>query len=143
MSLPPLNSRFKDMGGGNIAESIAHQVQIFYNPTTQQARVVFNGAPYILMGDTYRRIGLEQEVLEQDLSSLLHLRLIPPGVLDPVTGFDLSNVSLYGVHLIHKLAYDFFHNVQAGTPGYPLPQTIQGAAPTYQQDLRPSEPITL
>ena len=140
---PSNNSRFKDMGGGHIAESIAHQVQIFYNPTTQQARVTFNGAPYILMGDVYRRIGLEQEILEQDLSSLLHLRLIPPGVLDPVTGFDLSNVSLYGVHLIHKMAYDFFHNVQAGTPGYPLPSTITGSAPSYQQESRPESPIII
>ena len=131
---PATNSRFKDMGGGHIAETIAHQVQIFYDPTTQQARVNFNAAPYILMGDTYRRIGLEQEILEQDLSNLLHLRLIPEGIKDPVTGFDLSQVSLFGVHLIHKFAFDFFHNVKAGTPGYPLPSTIIGAAPTYQRD---------
>ncbi len=128
----PNNSRYKDMGGGHIAEIIAHQVQIFYDPTTQQARALFNAAPYMQMGDVWRRIGTEQEILTQDLSHLMHLRLIPPGIKDPITGFDLSNVSMLGVNIIHKMAFDFFHNVQAGTPGYPLLGTITGANPSYQ-----------
>lgn len=131
----PNNSRFRDMGGGNIAEIIAHQVQIFYDPTTQQARALFNSAPYMQMGQVWRRIGTEQEILTQDLSHLMHLRLIPPGIKDPITGFDLSNISVMGVNIIHKMAFDFFHNVQAGTPGYPLSRTITGYDPSYQNSV--------
>lgn len=140
MSNPTENARFVDMGGGNIAEMIAHQIQVFWDPTNQAARATFNGAPYMLMGRKYQRIGMEQDLLQQELTHLMHLRLIPPGTIDPVTGFDLSNVSMYGIVLIHKGAYDFFYNVRAGTPGYPLPGTIAGAAPTYQSDSRPAAP---
>ena len=140
---PATNSRFRDMGGGHIAESIAHQVQVFYNPTTQAARVIFNAAPYILMGDTYQRIGMNQELLEQDLSSLLHLQLVPQGTIDPITGFDLSQVSMLGISIIHKMAFDFFHNVQAGTPGYPLLSTITGTSPTYQSANKLELPMRL
>lgn len=126
---PSNNSRFKDMGGGYIAEMIAGQVQVFYNPTDRSARVIFNGAPYILMGATYQRIGEQQEMLTQDITNLMPLRMIPAGVTDPVTGADLSQVSLAGAVIIHKFAYDFFHNVQHGTPGYPLAETMNGPAP--------------
>lgn len=127
---PSNNSRFVDMGGGHIAEMIATQVQVFYNPTNQACRVVFNGAPYILMGTTYQRIGeAPPEPLHQELTNIMPLRVVPAGVRDPVTGADLSQVSLAGAVIIHKFAYDFFHNVQKGTPGYPLAETISGPAP--------------
>lgn len=140
---PATNSRFRDMGGGHIAETIAHQVQVFYNPTTQTARVMFNAAPYIKMGETYQRIGMEQELLDQDLSSLLHLQLVPAGTIDPITGFDLSRVSMLGISIIHKMAFDFFHNVRAGTPGYPLLSTITGTMPTFQQENKLELPMRI
>ncbi len=142
MSTPP-NARFVDMGGGHIAEYISHSIQIHWEPTEQKARVVFNGAPYILMGTKWNRIGLEQNILEQDLSNLLHLRLIPPGYQDPVTGADLSQISLAGMVLIIKGAYDFFFNVKAGTPGYPLQTTIQGEMPSYQGESALPGPIDM
>lgn len=143
MSNQQENARFVDMGGGNIAEMISHQVQVFWDPTNQAARVVFNGAPYMLIGRKYLRIGMDQDMLEQELTHLMHLRLIPPGTIDPVTGFDLSNVSMAGIVMIHKGAYDFFFNVRAGTPGYPLTSTIQGAQPTYQSENRPTAPLEM
>lgn len=118
------NSRFIDMGSGFTAEMISTQVQVFYNPTTMAVKAVFNGAPYILMGQTYQRIGENQEVITQDLSNLMYLRLVPPGIKDPVTGADLSGLSIAGAMIYHKYAYDFFHNVQHGTPGYPLAETL-------------------
>jgi hypothetical protein len=130
MSNPSNNSRFVDMGGGYIAEKIASQVQVFYNPTTQQCRAVFSGSPYILMGTTYQRIGdIPAEALSQDLTYIMPLRLVPAGVRDPVTGADLSQISIAGAAIFHKFAYDFFHNVQHGTPGYPLAATINGPGP--------------
>lgn len=130
MADKPNNSRFVDMGGGYIAEFIADQEQLFYNPTTQKARVIFNGAPYILMGDQYQRIGTTTDRLEQDLSNLMQMCLVPQGYLDPVTGADLSKISLMGILVYNKVAYDFFHNVRAGTPGYPLKATLEGPPPT-------------
>jgi len=130
MANPTNNSRFVDMGGGHIAEMIATQVQVFYNPTTQQCRAVFSGSPYILMGATFQRIGeAPAEPLVQDLTSIMPLRLVPAGIKDPVTGADLSQISLAGAVIYHKFAYDFFHNVQKGTPGYPLAETINGPGP--------------
>lgn len=130
MTDKPNNSRFVDMGGGYIAEFIADQEQLFYNPTTQKARVIFNGAPYILMGNQYQRIGTTTDRLEQDLSNLMQMCLVPQGYLDPVTGADLSKISLMGILVYNKVAYDFFHNVRAGTPGYPLKATLEGPPPT-------------
>jgi len=127
---PSNNSRYIDMGGGHIAEMIATQVQVFYNPSTRACRAIFNGSPYILMGATYQRIGESpSEPLNQDLTNIMPLRIVPAGILDPVTGADLSQISLAGAVIYHKFAYDFFHNVQKGTPGYPLAETINGPAP--------------
>lgn len=128
------NSRFKDMGGGNIAELISHQVQLFWDPSKQEARVLFNGAYYMKMGDKFLQIGVNQDILEQSLANLLHLRLVTAGQLDPVTGADLSQISLAGMVIVHKYAYDFFHNVRAGTPGYPLMSTITGEMPSFQAE---------
>lgn len=137
----PYNSRFKDMGGGNIAELIAHQVQLFWDPSKQEARVLFNGGFYMKFGDKFQQIGQQQDILEQNLANLLHLRLVPQGAIDPVTGADLSQISMAGMVIVHKYAYDFFHNVKAGTPGYPLMSTITGEMPTYQEESQLEAPI--
>jgi hypothetical protein len=134
----PQNARLVDLGGGNIAQMIAHQVQMFWDPTTQSARVVFNAVPYMLMGDRWQRIGIEQDMLEQDLSNLLHLQPVPAGTIDPLTGTDLSKISLAGVIMLHRAAFDFFYNVRAGTPGYPLQSTIEGVMPSFQEEIRAS-----
>lgn len=125
------NARFVDMGGGNIAEYISFQIQMNYNPTTQHVRVVFNGAPYILMGTAYQKIGEKQDILEADLTGLEGMRLIPQGVKDPVTGMDLSGLSIGGLILAHKMAYDYFFNIRAGTSGYMGKNTIIGPDPQF------------
>ena len=130
------NARFVDMGGGNIAEFISFQIQMGYNPTTQDVRVVFNGAPYILMGTTYQKIGEKQDILEANLTGLEAMRLIPQGVKDPVTGWDMSGLSIAGLVLAHKMAYDYFFNLRAGTPGYGSgASTVEGTDPQFPPSI--------
>lgn len=132
----PSNARFVDMGGGNIAEYISFQIQMSYNPTNQFVRVLFNGAPYILMGDTYQKIGEKQDILEANLTGLEAMRLIPQGIKDPVTGMDMSGLSIGGLILAHKMAYDYFFNVRAGTPGYGAGNTtITGPDPNFPPSI--------
>lgn len=122
------NARFVNMGGGFTAEMISSQVQIHYNATTQHATAIFTGAPFIKMGDVYQRIGTSQDVLSVELQPYLGMRVAMPGIKDPVTGAELSNISLAGLSIIHKFAYDYFYNVRAKTPGYPLPPTMNGTS---------------
>lgn len=108
----PVNSRFLDLGGGIRAEMVAHQVQLFYDPTTSGARAIFNGYPYILTGETWRRVGDVNDILHVDLKDLMLLRPAE-GMRDPVTGADLSNITVAGVLTIFKGAYNLFHNRRA------------------------------
>lgn len=111
---PTGNARFIDLGEGLLGEMMTHQIQLFYDPTTEKVRVIFNGYIYILTGNVYRKVGDENDILHVDLAEMMGLTPVPPNTLvDPVTGTDLSKVSVAGVVLIIKAAYDYFYNRRA------------------------------
>lgn len=114
MSNPP-NSRFVDLGGGMSAELISDQIQIFYDPTTQACRAIFNGHQYIKPAAVYLKVGDKNDMLHVQLDNRMLDRVVPAGlgILDPVTGIDLSQVSIAGMVILHKFAYDKFHNERA------------------------------
>ena len=117
------NSRFNDLGNGTITELISDQTQLFYDPTTQQCRAIFNGAAFmpVTKADqsvSYVALGNNNDILHVDLTSQMTrcLGKAPDaaqgiaGDLDPVTGADLSQISVYGILTLMKRAYDIFHN---------------------------------
>lgn len=113
MTDPNTNARYVDLGGGKIGELISHQVQFFYDPTTQRARVIFNGHVYLQTGEVWRKVGEDNDILEVDVSNLLAMRPVQTELRDPVTGIDLSDVSIAGFQYIMKAAYDLFVNQRA------------------------------
>lgn len=109
----PNNSRLRDHGRGITSEMIANQVQLFYEPTTQHARVVFNGSPYVSTDDGMLPLGMETDIVHVDLQDRMTMTLVPDGVVDPVTGLDLSKLTLAGFMIAVKYGYDYFHNERA------------------------------
>lgn len=109
------NSRFSDLGSGLVAEMVSDNIQIMYDPSTQGCRVIFTGHTYIKPGAKYLPVGMGSDLLDVDLSPYLLTCPVPEsfGLIDPVTGINLSNVSLLGVVYYIKFVYDFFHNKRA------------------------------
>lgn len=124
------NSRFKDLGNGLQSELISHQTQLFYNPTTQEARAIFNASPYLYLNNEYVALGTEVDLLRVDLAPMMTRCVGRPGDLDPVTGVDLSVVSVAGQMLLMKRAYDLFHNERAAEIAAQLAAAEAAAAST-------------
>ena len=106
MTDPATNPRFTDVGGGLSSELIANQVQLFYDPANNSARAIFNAMPYLQLGSTYQALGTQSDMLSVDFSSRMTDCL---GIgTDPVTGADLTQLSVAGFMLVLKAAYNTF-----------------------------------
>lgn len=123
------NSRFIDIGGGLQAELISDQVLITYNPTTQHSRSVFTSHPYIKPDKVYLKVGDTNDILDVSLDNYLTMCVVPAeyGLFDPVTGFNLSNLSLAGVVIYIKFIFDFFHNARADQEAATAASSSQGS----------------
>ena len=109
------NSRFNQLGNGVVTELISMQTQLFYDPTTQHARAIFNGAPFMEIPQAqgpsqYMAVGSQGDLLHVDFMDKLTDVPCLSGDFDPVTGAPLDQVSVYGVMIIMKRAYDKYHN---------------------------------
>ena len=109
----PENSRFKDLGNGSVVETIATQTQLFYDPTTQQARAIFNGATFLDVNGQYVSVGQDIDILRVDFADKMTDRIAVDGDVDPITGADLTQITIAGAMLLIKRAYDHFHNARA------------------------------
>lgn len=113
---PATNARFKDEGGGMISELLSDQTQLFYDPPTGAARAIFNSLPFLNVGNTIRALNTSYDMLHVDFSTRMttcYAANQPTPILDPVTGFDLANVSNAGVMTLVKLAFDAEINARA------------------------------
>lgn len=112
------NSRFEQLSENLVTELISFQTQLFYDPTTQGCRVIFNGAPYMRITkpsgeNAYVRVGESTDLLHVDLGPKMTNIVGRNGDVDPVSGADLSQISVYGVLILMKRAYDNMHNERA------------------------------
>lgn len=96
----PVNHRLKDLGNGLIAEYIAFNTEMLYNPTTEQASVVYNSRLYLPVNGAYIELGKNVERFHKQLDAQM-TRTYEAGI-DPVTGTDLSTVSVAGLMMIIK-----------------------------------------
>lgn len=111
----PPNARFIDLGGGTTAELMSNHIQFFYDPTTQASRAIFNGSQYLNIGGTYRALDALYDQLEVVFTNQMTRRYaneMPVPILDPVTGADLKNVSVAGIMILIKIAYDIEINAR-------------------------------
>jgi hypothetical protein len=110
------NSRFNMLSNGVPTEQISCQTQLFYNPVTQHARAIFNGSAFMALPDAnggptqYVAVGTENDILHVDFMDKLTDIPCVAGDYDPITGAPLDQISVYGVMVLMKRAYDKYHN---------------------------------
>lgn len=92
-------------------EMWAVSVSIIYDPTVRKAVVNFGGQGMTIVNGTPLVIPSITDNLHSDLSDMA-TRCFGYG-LDPVTGADLSQVSVAGLDRIISCAYDTLHNERA------------------------------
>ena len=107
------NSRFHEIDTDTYSELIATQLQIFYDPSTGSVRVHFNGQPFLTVGSKLMQLDATFDILSVELGSQMTKCYGPADVADPVTGADLSKISVAGLMLLLKNAYDMEHNAEA------------------------------
>lgn len=110
---PDTNARFTLMGNGTYSERIADQVQLFYNPTTQAIAATFNNDPYLSFAGSYVKLAGQTDMFRIDMADQV-TKTFTAG-LDPVTGADLSKVSVAGLMTLLKEVFDYEYNAAAAT----------------------------
>lgn len=112
------NSRFNQLANNVVTEDIASQTQLFYDPITQSCRAIFNGSAYMPVTDPnggpteYLAVGNKNDILHVDFTDKMTDILCVEGDYDPVTQVPLHQISVYGVMIIMKRAYDKYHNAR-------------------------------
>jgi hypothetical protein len=104
------NSRITTINGNTLAERIATETHIFYNPLNQSADIIFQGEQFLSIDENLFSKLDGRESLGTTLAAIAS-ETYDAGV-DPVTGSDLSNVSPAGVTQIIKAVYNKLHNVK-------------------------------
>jgi len=102
---PTTNPRFKLLPNGQYSEQLANQVQLFWDPVTQEGRAIFNSQPYLNLGGVYTGLQGVMDVLLIDFINRLGT-CYGKGLVDPVTGKPLDDVSVAGVSILMSAAFD-------------------------------------
>lgn len=110
------NARIRNIAPGVDAEMIAVQTHIFYNPKTQDVSVSFQATESLIVnGQVGDSLG-GGHVMQVDLSEMAQRKFSSAGI-DPVTGANLTAVSIAGVMQIIKAAYDTLYNERSASAG--------------------------
>lgn len=119
-------------------------VQINYDPTERKARVLFQAQGMTIVNGVPIVLPSVSDSLETDLGSQA-TRCFGYG-LDPVTGADLSKVSIAGLDRIISCAFDTLHNERAFDRAAALeainnpPPPVMPTAPTPPPAPEPPAP---
>ena len=120
----PPNSRRVLYKNAVPAELWATSVQINYNPENRTARVFFSAQGMTLVNNVLLPLPYVNDTLEADLSEQ-KTRCFGYGI-DPVTGADLSQISIAGLDKIISCVFDTLHNERAAA----LKQGLAAPSPT-------------
>lgn len=124
------NARIKDLAPTVVSEQIADSILFTYNPLTQQGAFAFTSREYVYInGEPQEFAGTAPNMLQMEVAGDVMAQFPGVGLADPVTGADLSSVSVAGIMVIVKNAFDIFYNQQAqqqGTsdPNQPYPSIL-------------------
>lgn len=124
MSTPPIlqyDARIKDLAPSVVSEQIAEGLNFHYDVISGNASFTFFSRPYVFInGSPLALAGTLTDNLDTDANSMI-TRCFAAGVLDPVTQADLGKISVAGVMLIIKSAFDTLYNERAKSKGFPDP----------------------
>lgn len=100
------NARITTDALGNRIERIATETHIFYNPADQSASIVFQGEQYLTSADGTTVVAKIEgrEALPLSLADIA-AETYDAGA-DPVTGADLTQISVAGIAQIIRAVYD-------------------------------------
>lgn len=109
-----MNSRIREIAPGLIAERIAEQTHVAYEPIGGGAEITFVASEYLLDVDAaaIERLGSNPDILRAKLDDIAGRRF-GEGAVDPVTSAPLDDVSAAGVAVLLKRAYHILHNERA------------------------------
>lgn len=115
------NARIADLAAGAVTEQIAFNTLFNYNPLTEAASFAFTSRQYLYInGEPQQIAGTSAQVLQQDASEI-ETSFFGKGLADPVTKQDLSNVSVAGILIYIKNAFDILYNKKAAANSTPNP----------------------
>ena len=115
MTEPKENARFESITGAAELEVIGIEIHGSFDPITDSGIVTTNAAKYLKVDGEYRtdippsRCGSVMDDLSQEFATILGHE----GLVDPVSGADLSNVTWAGVLALMKARFDIKWNEQA------------------------------
>lgn len=106
------NARIRTIAENITAEMIAEQTHLFYDPATGGGYVSFQAREHLFAPDQPPVPMGDYDILQAQVADIAPL-CFGAGLVDPVTGADLSQVSAGGVMAIIKAAYDQLYNARA------------------------------
>jgi hypothetical protein len=106
------NARIRTIATGVTAEMIAEQTHLFYDPSTGGGYVSFQAREHLTVGANVQSPMGDYNILQVQLADIAPT-CFGAGLVDPVTGADLSRVSAAGQALLMKGTYDQLYNAKA------------------------------
>lgn len=106
------NARIRTIADGITAEMIAEQTHMFYDPATGAGSVSFQARESLYVNGVQQAPMGDYNILQVDASAIIAEKF-GAGLVDPVTGADLSNISTGGLMALIKAAYDQLYNAKA------------------------------
>lgn len=106
------NARIRDIATGVTAEMIAEQTHLFYDPTSKTGYASFQAREHLVVNDV---VGLpmgDYNILRVDLAAIATTKF-GAGLVDSVSGLDLSQLTVAGLDTYIKAAYDQLFNANA------------------------------
>lgn len=106
------NSRIREIAPGVVGEMIAEQIHIFYFPETGGGYVSFQAREVLYVNGVHQAPMGDFDILQAQLPDIAGVKF-GAGLVDPVSGIDLSDVTVGGLDALIKAAYDQLHNARA------------------------------
>lgn len=122
------NARIRSIASGVTAEMIAEQTHLFYDPATGGGYVSFQAREHLIVGADVQAPMGNYDILQAQIPDMLP-HCFGVGLVDPVTGADLSKVSAGGLMLVIKAAYDQLYNARAAAAAAAAPTPAPAPAP--------------
>lgn len=101
------NARFEPIVGEAEFETMAPETVLYWDPVTDQSSAYFRTQKYLKVDGVIRGDvpGIPTGGISLDITNNLH-QLYGEGLTDPVTGAPLDNVSVGGLMVLIKRAFD-------------------------------------
>lgn len=102
------NARIVELDGNTEIVVFSPNIQIMYNPVTETASASFGCSNYLFAANSYHQIQSPPNGVFVDMAN--NMSTCYGNGADPVTGIDLSKVSVAGVMVLFQSAFDIEYN---------------------------------